>query len=124
MEKSITISNKIFNMKSSSATQFAYKDFTGRSLLKDIASLTKYNDQKNLKCKNINEQIDILEKMQNILLKISFIMIKEYDKKSGQKQVIDYEEFLEQVDSLDDDCYTEILILACNPLHRQLQKTK
>lgn len=124
MEKIITISDKNFSMKSSAITQFKYKDETGRSLIKDLTRLLEYKDIKKIEKIDIQKQVDILDEIEELLFKISYVMIKEYDSSHNSTQVIDYEDFLSNIDGLDDKCYIPILELACNPLSRQLQKNK
>jgi len=119
MEKVITISNKNFSMKSSALTQFSYKDFTGRSFLNDLQDLTKMHDKK-------NPSIDDLDNVTELILKIVFILIKEYDNKYNTNQITDYQDLLSQIDNLYDNTewLYQVLELACSPISRQLQVTQ
>ena len=121
MEKSITISNKVFNMKASALTQFSYKDFTGRNLIKDLQSLTDLSDKK-----DDSANIDNYETVTEMMLKVTYILVKEYDKEHQSNQVIDYYDLLGQIDNLYDDqkWIYEVLELACSPISRQLQISK
>lgn len=124
MEKQVTISNKIYNMKSSAITQFSYKNETGRSLLKDLTELLKYQDKEKIKKMKINEQLIIYDEVQELIFKISYVMIKEYDKAHNSNQVMNYEEYLSNIDSFNEESYIPILELACNPLSGQLPRNK
>lgn len=110
MERIIRIANKDYKMKASALTQFSYKDETGRSFLSDLQKLTAIKE---------NANIDVLDDLTDVVLKIAYIMVKEGDK----TQVQDYNEFLSQIDNLYDDAdwIQEVLTLACSPLSRQLQ---
>lgn len=118
MEKSIKIGEKEYKMKSSAFTQFAYKNETGRSLLQDLKSLI--NNQKKIKSKNF--QLDSFDEVNELLLKMSYVMIKEADK----NQVTDYDSFLMGIDSLYDDMdwIEEVIELGVTPISRQLSKIK
>ena len=115
MEKIITISNKDYKMKASALTQFSYKDETGRSFLTDLQKLTELKDIGDDFAKNI----DALDSVSNLILKMAYIMTREADK----NQVNNFEEFLGGIESLYDDTawIQEVLMLACSPLSRQLQ---
>lgn len=110
MEKIIRISTKDYKMKASALTQFAYKNETGRSFLNDLQTLTELKD---------NVDMNALDNVTELVLKIAFIMVKEADK----TQATNYEEFLGGIESLYDDTnwIQEVLELACSPLSRQLQ---
>lgn len=117
MEKVITISNKNYSMKSSAFTQFSYKNFTGRSFLKDLQGLV------NLKSKKNNSfQIEELDNITELLLQIAYILVKEAD----ENQVTDYNSFLNGIDSIYDDekWIYEVLELACTPISGRLQINK
>ena len=112
MEKTIKIDGKEYKMKSSAFTQFAYKNLTGRSLLKDIQKFTDISDI-------IDEDMSLLDDITEPLLDISYIMIQE----ANPEQVKSKEEFYKSVESIYDD-YTwinEVIGLAINPYSRQLQ---
>ena len=106
-------------MKSSALTQFSYKDFTGRSFLNDLTELTKLKDKK-------NHSIDQLDNVTELILKVVFILVKEYDNKYNTSQITNYENLLSQIDNLYDNTewIYQVLDLACSPISRQLQVTK
>ncbi len=110
MEKIIRISTKDYKMKASALTQFSYKNETGRSFLNDLQTLTELKE---------NVDLNALDNVTELVLKIAFIMVKEADK----TQATNYEEFLGGIESLYDDTtwIQEVLELACSPLSRQLQ---
>lgn len=112
MKKIITIDGKEYEMKSSAYTQFAYKNLTGRSLLKDIQNISNVAD-------NIENDLSLLDKITEPLLDISFVMIQEAD----ANQVKTKEDFYKSIESLynDYDWINDVITLAVNPLSRQLQ---
>lgn len=116
MEKIITISNKVYTMKSSALTQFSYKNETGRSFIKDLQTLSGINPED-------GEQID---EITELVLKVAYIMVKEADKAHNTNQATNYEGFLANIESLYDnmDWISEVLELACSPLSGQLQTNK
>lgn len=109
MEKIISICNKDYKMKASALTQFSYKNETGRSFLNDLQKLTKVNA----------DNIEALDDVTELVLKMAYIMTKEADK----TQVLNYDEFLGNIETLYDDTQwiQDVLELACSPLSRQLQ---
>ena len=112
MKKIIKIDNKEYEMKSSAYTQFAYKDLTGRSLLKDIQKFTEISDK-------IENDMSLIDEITEPLLDISYVMIQEAD----ANQVKTKEDFYKSIESMYDD-YTwinEVISLAINPISRQLQ---
>lgn len=115
MEKIIRISGRDYKMKASALTQFSYRNETGRSFLTDLQKLTELKDIG----EDFNKNIDVLDSVSELLLKMAYIMTKEADK----SQAINYEEFLGGISSLYDDTkwIQEVLELACSPLSRQLQ---
>jgi len=121
MEKVITISNKNFQMKASALTQFSYKDFTGRSFLNDLRDLIKLKE----KSKD-SFDIEELDNVTELLLKIAYILVKESDKEHKTEQAVDYESFLGNIENLYDDekWIYDVLELACTPISRQLQINK
>ncbi|MCM1052462.1 MAG: hypothetical protein NC483_00570 [Ruminococcus sp.] len=121
MEKIINISGKNYQMKASALTQFSYKDFAGRSFLKDLQDLIKLKDKK-----NDSFSIDDLDEVSELLLKIAYILIKEADKEHNTNQAVDYEALLGSIDNLYDDekWIYDVLELACTPISRQLQINK
>ncbi len=117
MKKIIKISGKDYTMQSSAYTQFAYKDLTGRSLLNDLQDLIK------LKAKAMdNIELSELDKVTELVLKISFAMIQEAD----PNQVQDYKSFLKSIDDLYSDTawIEEVILLGCTPLSGRLQEIK
>lgn len=115
MEKIIRISNKDYRMKASALTQFSYRNETGRSFLTDLQKLTELKDLG----EDFNKNIEALDSVSELLLKMAYIMVKEADK----SQATNYEEFLGGIESLYDDTkwIQEVLELACSPLSRQIQ---
>lgn len=118
MEKIIRICNKDYKMKASALTQFSYKDETGRSFLTDLQKLTELKDIGN----DFDKNVDALDNVSDLILKMAYIMIKEADK----TQTTSYEEFLSGIESLYDDTewIMQVLELACSPLSRQIQTNK
>lgn len=112
MERIIRISNKDYKMKASALTQFSYKNETGRSFLKDLTKLTNLD----------TEDVEQLDEITDLVLKIAYIMTKEADK----SQVTNFDDFLSNIESLYDnvDWINEVLELACSPLSGQLQTNK
>lgn len=112
MKKIITIDGKEYEMKSSAYTQFAYKNLTGRSLLKDIQNISSVADK-------IQDDMSLIDEITEPLLDISFVMIQE----ANQEQVKTKEEFYKSIDSIYDDnaWIQEVMTLAINPISRQLQ---
>lgn len=110
MEKTIKISGKEFKMKSSAYTQFAYRDATGRGLMKDLQELSKMN------LENLDENLELIDDLNSMALKMAYVMIKEADK----NQVGNFEDFLKDLDSLyeDIDWLNEVITLAISPLQR------
>lgn len=115
MEKIIRISNKDYKMKASALTQFSYRNETGRSFLTDLQKLTELKDIGD----DFNKNIDALDNVSDLLLKMAYIMAREADK----TQVTNYEEFLGGIENLYDNTnwIQEVLELACSPLSRQIQ---
>ena len=112
MKKIIKIDGKDYTMQSSAYTQFAYKNLTGRSLLKDLNNITQLTS-------DIQNDFSVLDALTEPLLDISFVMIQEAD----SNQVKTKEEFIKGIESLYDDMnwIFEVISLAINPLSRQLQ---
>lgn len=112
MKKIITIDGKEYSMKSSAYTQFAYKNLTGRSLLKDIQNIIKVAD-------NIEDDFSLADIITEPLLDISYVMIQEAD----AKQVNSKEDFYKSIGEMfkDYDWINEVITLAINPISRQLQ---
>lgn len=112
MKKIIKIDGKEYEMKSSAYTQFAYKNLTGRSLLKDIQNISSIADK-------IQDDMSLIDEITEPLLDISFVMIQE----ANQDQVKTKEEFYKGIESMYDDnaWIKEVISLAINPISRQLQ---
>ena len=112
MEKIIRISNKDYKMKASALTQFSYRDETGRSFLSDLQKLTKIT----------GEDIEAIDNVTELVLKMAYIMIREADK----TQATNYEEFLSGIEDLysDSEWLQQVLELACSPISRQIQTNK
>lgn len=112
MKKIIKIDGKEYEMKSSAYTQFAYKNLTGRSLLKDIQNISSIADK-------IQDDMSLIDEITEPLLDISFVMIQE----ANQEQVKTKEEFYKSIESMYDDnaWIQEVITLAINPISRQLQ---
>lgn len=112
MKKIISIDNKEYEMKSSAYTQFAYKNLTGRSLLKDIQNISNIADK-------VQEDMSVIDEITEPLLDISYVMIQE----ANQEQVKTKEEFYKSINSIfeNQDWIQEVMTLAINPLSGQLQ---
>lgn len=124
MEKIVTISGKDFKIKSSAFTPFAYKNETGRELLKDINHINKLNseiskikDEAERNTRWLDEVTGILE----IVLKMAYIMIKEAD-----KTIKPYDEWLQSLDDIMSDFswLTTVLEVGISPISGQLQANK
>lgn len=115
MRKVVKISNKEYSMKSSAYTQFKYKDVTGRKMLDDIQHISKVNQLSEEE--QINQMDDIIE----LLLRIAYIMIEEAD----DKQVTTFENFLKDIDGIFDNTewVNEVIELAASPISRGIQNT-
>ena len=118
MKKIVNIEGKDYTMQSSAFTQFAYRDITGRSLLKDLEEITKIATNENDFMQNISK----LDKITEPLLDVAYVMIKEGD----PNQVLSREEFYKSIESVYDnfDWILDVISLAVNPLSRQLQKNQ
>lgn len=112
MKKIINIDGKDYTMKSSAYTQFAYRNMTNRSLLKDLQHITSLAEK-------IEEDFSVIDEITEPILDIAFVMIQEAD----EKQVATKEEFYKSIESMYDnfEWINEVLALAINPLSRQLQ---
>ena len=112
MKKIIKIDGKEYTMQSSAYTQFAYKNLTGRSLLKDIKKFENIESE-------IESDLSLIDNITEPLLDISYVMIQEAD----TNQVKTKEEFYKSIDSIFDDYewIQEVISLAINPISRQLQ---
>lgn len=115
----IDLDGKEYFLASSAYTQFAYKELTGRSFLNDL----KYIIMKKKKSKNKKtDDIACLEKITDMILHITYIMIKE----ASESQVTNYTDFVKSVGSIYDktDWIEKVITLAAMPLSRQLQKVR
>ena len=112
MKKIIKIDGKDYTMASSAYTQFAYKNLTGRSLIKDLDKLIKLSSKQ-------EKDLTLLDELTEPLTDMAFIMIQEAD----STQVSNKEEFLKGIENLYDDNEwgVQVIELAVNPLSRQLQ---
>ena len=115
MKKIITIDGKEYSMKSSAYTQFAYKDMTGRSFLKDMQRVVNAVADKD----KLAEDLAFLDEITLLILDAAYIMITEAD----ANQVGTKEDFYKSIDSIYDDFkwIEEVILLACTPISRQLQ---
>ena len=113
MKKIINIDGKDYTMKSSAFTQFAYKNLTGRSLLKDIQKITELAGK-------VENDYSVVDDLTEPLLDVAYIMIDEAD----NTQVKTREDFIKGIDNLfgSFDWVNEVVLLALNPLSGQLQK--
>lgn len=113
MKKIINIDGKDYTMKSSAFTQFAYKNLTGRSLLKDIQKITELAGK-------VENDYSVVDELTEPLLDLSYVMIDEAD----SNQVKTKDEFIKGIDNLFNnfDWVNEVVLLALNPLSGQLQK--
>lgn len=114
MEKTIRIDGKDYKTKSSAYTQFAYKDATGRSLLKDITDLQKID------LTNLKEHLEVLDTLNASVLQIAYVMIKEAD----DKQVGSFEEFIKSINDLyvDTQWIKDTISVAVSPISNGLPK--
>lgn len=115
MKKIISIDGKEYTMKSSAYTQFAYKDMTGRSFLKDMQKVINAVADR----KKLEEDLSLLDEITLLVLDAAYIMITEAD----DSQVGTKEDFYKTVESVYDDFkwIEETILLACTPISRQLQ---
>lgn len=120
MIKQIKIGNKEYGIKSSAFTIFAYKNETGRDLLKDINEINNiYNKIKKLPKDEqssfwMEEITGIIEKA----LKLCYVMIKEYDKSFP----LNYEEWLGELDNIfkDNSWIIEVVKVGTSPFQRRV----
>lgn len=112
MKKIISIDGKDYTMKSSAYTQFAYKNMTGRSLLKDLQTLIDIADK-------IESDLSLLDKITEPILDIAFVMIQEAD----ETQLKDKDDFYKSIDNMfgDYEWINNVISLAVSPYVRQLQ---
>lgn len=110
MRKIIKICDKEYTAKSSAYTQFKYKNDTGRSLMSDLQKISK------LEKLDLDGQVEGIENLLEIILKMAYIMIEEAD----SSQVTSYEDFLKELDGLFDEqqWFEDIIELAQSPFSR------
>ena len=72
MKKIIKIDGKDYTMQASAYTQFAYKNETGRSLLKDLQDISELQNQS-----GDTIDFDVIDKITEPVLKIAYVMIQE-----------------------------------------------
>ena len=97
MVRTIKIGNNTYDLKSSAYTMFAYKDITGRDLLKDINELNKKYSKIQKQKDNmawLDEIMDVIEKV----LKLAHIMIKEQ-----KPEFKEYKDWLKDIEGMLDD---------------------
>ena len=107
MRKTITINGKEYIAKASAYTQFKYKNDTGRRMISDLQKIGE------LANKPESEQIEGIEDLIELSLKMAYIMIEEAD----SKQVSSYDDFLKSIDELFDnqEWITDVITLASSP---------
>lgn len=112
MKKIITIDGKEYEMKSSAYTQFAYKNLTGRSLLKDIQNISSIADK-------IQDDMSLIDEITEPLLDISYVMYQEANNGNAKSK----EDFYKSIDTMFDNYQwiQDVIELAINPISRQLQ---
>lgn len=115
MKKIVKIKDKEYTMNASSFTQFKYKDATGRNLMNDLKTLTKIGEI----MKKSEDGLDIigeLDDFNEIILRLSYIMIDEAD----SNQVQDFETFAKNIDGMfdDTDWLYQVIELATSPISR------
>ena len=113
MRKIIKISGKEYTIKSSAYTQFKYKNDTGRKFLSDLQNIAKIAGESK------DMQIDKIDDLTDILLRIAYVMIEEADK----TQVTSFDDFLKSIDELYDetDWIKEVVEVAASPLSGRIQ---
>lgn len=120
MRKKITIGNKEYEMQSSAYTQFKYKNDTGRTLIKDLTSLSKQYESitESITEENVIEQYDGLDDFITIALRIAYIMSSEAKSFNGsfESYLMDIDNYLENIDWI-----SEVVELALSPLSRNIQ---
>ena len=114
MKKIINIDGKDYTMQSSAYTQFAYKNLTGRSLLKDVKKIIELSSK-------VQEDFSVIDDLTKPLLDVAFVMIEEGD----SNQVKSKEDFIKSIECLYDkekaNWMDDVVMLAMNPISRQLQ---
>ena len=105
MLKNININGKEYKMASSAYTIFAYKNFTGRDLLKDAVEIEENTST------DLDSTINTIEKV----LQMAYVMNHEADSTFGN-----YDDFLRSIDVIltkenDVKWMQEVLELATHP---------
>ena len=115
MKKIVNINGKDYSMQASAYTQFAYKNLTGRSFLKDMQKCIRSVENMDA----LLEDLSLLDEITMLILDAAYIMITEAD----ANQVGTKEDFYKSIDSVYDDFnwITDTILLACTPISRQLQ---
>lgn len=110
MKKTIKIDGKEYIAKSSAWTQFKYRNDTGRRMLNDLQEIAK------LQNKSQDDQIETVDELLEITLRMAYIMIQEAD----SNQVNSFDEFLKNIDGILDDLdwISDVIDLATSPLSR------
>lgn len=105
--KTIKISGKEYQMTASAYTQFAYRDETGRSFLKDVQKLSEAD----------TNDFEVILEMTELLLDIAYVMVKE----ANPDQVNNKEDFYKGIGKLFEDVnwINEVINLAISPLSWQ-----
>ena len=113
MRKTITINGKEYIAKASAYTQFKYKNDTGRRMMSDLQRISKITE------KTEEEQMEYIEELLEITLKMAYIMIEEAD----SSQLTTYDDFLKSIDGVFDnqEWITDIILLASAPLSRGIE---
>lgn len=115
----ITLGGKEYFIASSAYTQFAYKEFTGRSMLKDIQKLVFLQEKLDANKEEADSNsLSLVEKFSEMMLKLTYVMIREAD----GSQVGSYEDFLKGISTIfgDNTWVEKSMKLACLPISRQL----
>lgn len=105
MIKKIIIGNKEYTMKASAYTQFAYRDLTGRSLLKDLQNFQGIN----------TDEVNTIDILSETLLDIAFVLANE----GNPTEVSNKIDFIKGIDNLFDNpkWIEEVVTLAASPLY-------
>ena len=101
MLKNIIIGDKQFTLKSSAYTPFAYRDLTGRELLKDLKRLQRMD------VANEDEQLENYGEIVMIVEQLAYVMYQQ-----ANKDKLTFEEFLQEIDYVSQDLIVEVVGLA------------
>lgn len=124
MEKTIKIGDKEYLMRSSAYTQFAYKNETGRSFVKDLTEIAnKYQDLKvdSMDSKELLNRYDDIEDIISLALRIAYIMGTEAKSITGS-----FEDFLKGINNYIDniDWLMDVILLGISPLSGNIQASE